>query len=139
MPKIVVHLLFKDQPCETHVWLSEYAAEQIEAEFGNDAKKFMKKLKTFAQGGFWNFEGEEWKPIRHEYEGAYRVRHKSSSLFRLIGFYEDETKRTFVALDGFLKHRGDQYTAKQWSLIQDVARIKAEPGWERDEEKGQER
>lgn len=113
----------------TEVWISDEAERLIRQDV-KDAKACVQKLLGFAQAGFWRLEGEENAIIRHEVGGAYRIRWRNSSLFRIIGFYETEQRKCFVILDAFEKD-ANGYTKKQWGRIQAVAQIKQANEWRR--------
>lgn len=133
--RIVVRRMFPDVACPTELWMSAEALTELEAKCKHEGKntleKCLSKLKTIAQGGFRNWEGEENAHIRHETGKTYRVRYKTSSLTRLIGFYEDDSKRVFVALAAIYKHKGDKYTAKQRGIIEWVDSVRTNDGWKR--------
>lgn len=97
-----VEELFAERACKTRVWISESAAEVFNAYQSSEQPKgkFITKLFRYAQNGFAVFESG---PIRHEWEFVYRV---GEDLFRLVGFYESDTKKTdFVVIDAFRKAR----------------------------------
>jgi hypothetical protein len=90
----------------------------------------LKALEHYATSGFARFEGEK-APIRYEVDGVWRVAYEPS-LFRLIGFYEDGGKTTFVAIDAF-KKRGQQLSGPERARIKEVARVRHEGDWRRRE------
>ena len=70
--------------------------------------------------------------VKHEWKQVYRVGFVDS-LFRIIGFYQDQSKHDFIAIDSFLK-KGQQLTAGQRKLIDQVAIIKSDALWRKVEE-----
>ena len=116
--------VFSGLQCRTHVWLSQDAIDGI-AEY---AKKdeFLKKLRYYAEAGFLAMEGSG-RPVRHEGSGVYRVGH---DLFRLIGFYEDDTKKDFIGIATFDKH-GQKLRRNERELIKGIAEIKNGVQWKR--------
>jgi len=93
---------------------------------------FLEKLGFLAENGFASYEGERNELVRHETGRAYRVRFDRESLVRLIGFYEDDRKRSFVALAAIYKHRGDDYTPSQWETIKHVDSIAQRGLWRKE-------
>lgn len=115
---------------QTQVWISEAAADAMLRELnGKDQRSAVQKVLTFAQGGFFNFEGEEFAPIRHEVGETYRIAYKQSTLFRLIGFYEGG-KGEFIIIDAFTKH-GRDYRAPEWRRIERVEGIRKARTWQK--------
>ncbi len=96
----VVDHLFAGNEYRTEVWIAEKPAKEL-AKFKRkgDGLSFSKKLKRYAERGFREYEGDK-SPIRSEWNDVWRVGH-SSTLFRLIGFYEDDDKEVFIAIDAF--------------------------------------
>lgn len=115
----------------TDVWVTEQAMKQLGKfkKSGTPYKQYLLKLKHYATNGFWNFEGNEGEPIRAEGSSVYRVAHVSS-LFRLIGFYEDDTRTVFISIDAF-KKGGRKLTSAQRDRINTVARVKKERRWKK--------
>ena len=98
----------------------------------NDRKRLLNKLQHFAKTGFRPYEGEK-RPIRHEWDGVYRIAHKPDTLFRICGFYEDELGKTsFIAMDAFTK-KGKKLTQRDRDRINDVVRIKNQQLWQKSE------
>lgn len=126
----VVDGLFSGPGFRTEVLISERAAKELAKQLKRDhlLKRFLKALEHYARAGFARFEGEK-NPIRYEGEGVWRVAYEPS-LFRLIGFYEDEGKTTFVAIDAF-KKRGQRLSGAHRARIKEVARVRREGGWRR--------
>lgn len=122
-----VEELFAKLPCKTRLWASEAARKSI---FDLDRQAlgpFLKKLKYWCENGFSNFEGSEKAPIKLEWGGVYRIGIRSS-LYRLIGFYEDAGN--FIAIDGFVKS-GQKLSAGQTARIDKVVAVKKNKGWKR--------
>ncbi len=123
-----VDLLFSGK---TRLWLSDAAMGIVKSWFRKhrrDVEELLQKLEHCANAGFGLYEGEG-RPIRREWGGVYRIGHRAS-LFRLIGFYEDDTKTDFIVIDGF-KKRGQQLSQAERARIDEVARVKAQGLWRR--------
>lgn len=135
MSPIPVKRLLKGTHYATQVWIGDEAARAIASLDPKVAREVVKKIEIFATGGFWKFEGKQGVPIRHEENGAYRVRHKESSLYRIVGFYPrkddgNDDKRRFIILDAFEKEGpGDKYQPGQWARILEVGRVRASGDW----------
>jgi len=98
--------LFVGDEYRTCVWISETADAFLTKKTGKGhdraINELLDKIKYWAKQGFGDFEGGEGFPIKREPDGVYRLgRH--ASLFRLLGFYENDDKRRFLIIDGFLK------------------------------------
>lgn len=114
----------------TAVWLSEGANKAIlkfVRKGGQQAAVLLQKVEYWAKTGFASFEGGEGCPIRHEWDGVYRIG-RTSSLFRLIGFYENDDRASFVIID-VLHKRGTRLTKGEISRINGVAQVKREGLW----------
>ena len=111
--------------CRTNLWFSV----KVNKEVGYAGPQFLSKLERYCQYGFENYEGKgNWPPIKHEWEGVFRIGMKNS-LFRVIGFYEDGTNRTeFIALDCYTKG-GQNINAAERARIDEVARAKKKHDW----------
>ena len=88
----------------------------------------MKRLMRYAQNGFLLYEGKE-KPIRHEWDGVYRIGHPVD-LFRILGFYEDDTKTNFIVIDAWMKG-GQRLSASEQARIDAIATVKKNGLWRR--------
>lgn len=97
-----------------------------------EAEPMLKKLKYYAEAGFLRFEGEG-QPVKHEWDGVYRVAWEG--MFRILGFYEDESKRNFITTDAFLK-RKTMLSRPERDKIDEVARVKREGDWKRRQPSG---
>lgn len=117
----------------TAVWLS-IAANVAIVKFVHKGKKqvstLLEKVEYWAEKGFASFEGKKGYPIRHEWDGVYRIG-LPASLFRLIGFYENDDKASFIIID-VLKKRGTGLSKSETSRIDAVAKVKREGLWERE-------
>ncbi len=124
----VVDGLFVGNEYRTDVWIAEKAAKVLNKFRERGAGlKFVKKLRYYARAGFQEFEGDK-APIRFEWDGVWRVA-RPSSLFRLIGFYEDD-KAAFIAIDAFTKS-GTRLSAAERRRINAVARVKRDGLWKK--------
>lgn len=125
----IVDELFPNAGMQTRIWISPAAAEVIEKRSRKNRESIaylLKRLQRYAANGFALYEGHQ-KPIRLEWGGVYRIGHPED-LFRLIGFYEDNSRRDFIVIDAFLK-TGQELTASQRERISGVAKIKKENQW----------
>ena len=125
----VVRILFGGVGYSTRVLLSEQVVKEFEKlrkKSKVEHERFIAKLDRYARAGFDRFEGKK-RPIRSEGDGVYRVGH-TETLFRIIGFFEDDRRDSFVGIDAFRKV-GTQLTAGQRDRIKNVARIKRLGTW----------
>lgn len=114
----------------TQVWISKQAADGMEKELvPQDFENAVRKVLMFAQGGFFNYE-RPGGPIRHEGNQVYRIAYKSDTLFRLVGFYGDDTRREFVIIDAFTKH-GKKLRGPERERIAAVGRIRETRTWQK--------
>ena len=125
-----VEALFVGPEFNTDLWVSDAAIAEIHGLDGIDKKRFLKKLKSFAEVGFSEHEHRDG-PIRHEKDsgGVYRVAHTVKSLFRLIGFY-GAAKTEFIAIAAFRK-RGQKLSGPQRDRIRKVAMVKQQGAWKK--------
>ena len=113
----------------TRVLLSEKAQKEFEKlrkKKQTEYRRFVGVLDRYAKAGFENFEGDA-APIRYEGGEVYRVGY-TSTLFRLIGFFEDDRRDSFVGIDAFRKP-GSQLTSGQRDRIKEVASVKRQRRW----------
>jgi len=117
--------LFKKEGLRTRVYISGDAAEflaKCARKHAPEIKRMLAKVEYYATNGFVTFEGSDL-PIRDEGHGVYRIAHSRGSLFRLIGFYENDDKGVFFVVDGFLK-KGQDLSRPQRDRIANVGREK---------------
>ena len=86
----------------------------------------LKRLEFYAGAGLRLYEGDK-KPIRHEWDGVYRIG-EPSSLFRLLGFYDAEDKTSFVIMDAYQKH-GQSLSSGDRGRIDEVAKVRKNQLW----------
>jgi len=67
--------------------------------------------------------------LKHEWGGVYRIGFVDS-LFRIVGFYEDASKRDFIAIDAYLK-RGQKLDASQRNRIDHVVNVREQKPWKK--------
>jgi len=117
-------------PCNTRVWFSSRAASELGRmrKKGDPNGAFWKKFRQCAMDGFGLYESVGI--VKHEWSQVYRFGIKSS-LFRLIGFYADNGKGEFIVMDAFDK-LGQSLTAPQRARIEEVARVKREADWKKE-------
>ena len=119
-----VHALFVGRQFRTEVWVADKVIEELH---DSAPGKFAAKLEYFATAGFVRFEAKIGQPIKHEWDGVYRVGlHKSR--FRLIGFYEDDRKACFIGVDAFTKGK-QKLSVPERARIDKVAAVKAGASW----------
>lgn len=121
-------LAVNDEPIslQTRVWITVSALEEFTKYQRQEQpqKKFIKKLKRYAKTGFSNFEGND--PIRYEGNGVFRI--SDGSLFRLYGFYENDSKTDFIVIDALLK-RKTKISSSIRKRIDKIAQIKRDKLW----------
>lgn len=127
----VYELNFQDPHASlrTRVWITQHALQEFKKYQNREQpqKKFIKKLKRYAESGFANFEGSEGiDPIRHEWNGVFRI--SDGSLFRLYGFYENENRSDFIIIEAILK-RKSKLSSTIKDKIDNIANIKREKSW----------
>lgn len=115
--------------CNTRLWCSDKIFEMVGK---RPDLRFWIRIKRLAQNGFAYGERSTPQIVKHEWDQVYRVGYVDS-LFRMIGFYEDNSKHDFIAIDSFLK-KGKQLTKGQRKLIDEVATIKRNATWKKVEE-----
>lgn len=115
--------------CNTRLWCSDKIFEMVGT---RPDVRFWARVKRLAQNGFAYGERPTPPMVKHEWKQVYRVGFVDS-LFRIIGFYQDQSKHDFIAIDSFLK-KGQQLTAGQRKLIDQVAIIKSDALWRKVEE-----
>jgi hypothetical protein len=128
--------LFPGTACATRLLFSRAVTEAI-AEYAGKNKRhggqLLSRLQMYAKNGFHLFEGEK-RPIRPEWGGVYRIGHPVD-LFRIIGFYADGSRGSFVAIDAFVK-RGHGLGASERRRIDAVAAVKKNRLWLRRTDSG---
>ncbi len=119
----------------TNVWASEHTMSRILAELSTKEREaFMEKLTGCAQNGFATVSD---RLVRHEgTDGGghtWRFAYKNSDLFRVVGFFETDQKKDFIALDAFFKDSGDDYSKAQWNRMKEISQIKlqGDKAWRR--------
>jgi hypothetical protein len=124
-----VEELFPGVLCQTRVWTSAVVRNGI-AEFcqanRRHGEQLLRSLRQYAVNGFALYEGDD-RPIRHEGQHVYRIGRRISK-FRIYGFYEDGTRRTFIAIDAFTK-RGTKLSAAERGRVDTVARVRDNGLW----------
>jgi hypothetical protein len=124
-----VHELRFRSRSETRIWFSEQAAKDVTRfrNRGDPNKTFWKRLERCAANGFALYEQGEWPMVKAEWSGVYRFGVRDS-LFRLIGFYEDDSKQAFIVMDTLLK-KGQALSAADRARTDAVAQIKKQKLW----------
>ena len=117
--------------CRTRLWLSQGAQKEIVRfrKKGDPNGAFWKRLKRFAETGFSLYERGNDPPIRSEWGGVYRIG-TVDSLFRIIGFYADDSKADFIAIDAFLK-KGQRLNQAEKERVNEVVRVKKDGDWKK--------
>lgn len=114
---------------KTRLWASGTTLEAIEIYTARKDRPrgfFVGKLKYYAETGFDPWIGKD-RPIRHEWDGVYRIGHPST-LFRVYGFFENNTTRNFIALDAFVK-RGRKLNAREIARVNCVVDLRVRGAW----------
>ena len=116
-------------PCKTALWFSAKAERDLGRfrKKGDPDKSFWKQLKRCSENGFALYEAGDWPKVKEEWDGAWRFGIRVS-LFRLIGFYEDDSKASFIVIDAFFKS-GQGLSDPERRRIDEVARIKRQALW----------
>lgn len=113
----------------TSVWISRHANRTLR-KFARKHRKaipnLLDKVMYWATEGFKEFEGGKGCPIKPERDGVFRLGH--TTLFRLLGFYENDEGKPFVIIDAILKS-GTSLGSHEQGRIREVARVKAEGSW----------
>ena len=117
---IDAHGVFVGRDFKTEVWLTDRVKEQMCV--SEKAGELATKLEHFAKVGFINFEAKVGRPIKYEGNGVYRIG-LHASLFRLIGFYEDDRKTGFIGVDVFTKG-GQKLSKSERKRIKEVAKVR---------------
>lgn len=128
----VVDDLFTGSAFATQVWISASGAKALGKLQKKDritTQRFLAKIKRYAENGFADHEGPKL-PIRDEGNGVFRIANERDSLFRLIGFYENDDRSRFVIIDAFLK-RGTKLSSDHKARIKEVGRVKRDNNWRR--------
>ena len=126
-----VDALYVGREFATSVWISQHARktlEKLQRRHRKEVPRWLYKVKHWASAGFKHFEGSEGLPIKHERDGVFRLGH--TTLFRLLGFYENDEGESFVIIDAILKS-GKSLGSHEQDRIRAVARVKAEGSWQR--------
>jgi hypothetical protein len=131
----VVDEIAFNQRSLTRIWASGEVLQTLE-EFQRKNKatcqQFMRKLEWWCKNGF--AIGEKTGDIVHEGEGVYRVGIKSS-LFRILGFYENEPKKdSFIAIEAYLK-KGLEVGTRGRAKIEAVTRTRTGNDWRKENSK----
>ncbi len=131
MDKHTVDPLYVGPTYVTNVWISERAVKNLKKLSASpDVGKLLDKVAYWAESGFAKWEGSpgSGRPIVHEWDGVFRLGYRS--LHRILGFYENNDKRLFVAIDAFLK-KSQKLSSAERGYINEVAKIKKLDLWER--------
>lgn len=117
-----VHELF-DVSCQTRVWITKRVENELWTftKSRDHHRRFLACLERYAKNGFWNYDRCKSDPIRFEGDGVYRVGIKAF-LFRVYGFYETNERKSFIAIDAFLK-KDKKLNSSDRARIAEVARI----------------
>lgn len=108
-----------EKKCSTRLWCSEKILEIVNV-YPN--QRFWVRVKRFYEEGFWLAERSSPPIVKHEWRQVYRIGF-IDDLFRVIGFYEDQSKHDFMAIDSFRK-RGQNLSKAQRKIIDHVANIR---------------
>jgi len=106
-----------EPPHQTVVGVSDDARKEMNSRV---TVQLMTKLEDCAEKGFWNFSGSF--PLEKEPGDVWRFGIRSLNV-RLLGFYENERKDTFVIID-VIKKCGQKLTTAEMKRVNEVARVK---------------
>jgi hypothetical protein len=88
----------------------------------------LKKIEYWSRAGFRKHEGRHGQPIKYEDQGVYRIGY--GDLFRIYGFYTDESRKDkFIAIKPWANKRGKKNTSRERAVITEVARVKRDVDW----------
>lgn len=113
----------------TNVWAPDWVVKKIWDELGSEKAReaFATKIDGFARHGFADVSD---RFVRHEGNPGggetWRLGYKNSDLFRVVGFFEDDTKRDFIALDAFYKDSDKGYSKSQRNRMKEISHTKRE-------------
>jgi hypothetical protein len=123
--------IFPGIDCKTRVFMSDKAEDSI-IKFAKKHRPaipdLLQKLKRYAQNGFANYEGSD-KPIRSEGGGVFRFGNDNTR-FRLVGFYEDQSRTSFIGIEFYLKSG----QAGDVGLIASVREVRSKRRWRKKDE-----
>ncbi len=131
MDKHTVEELYVGSEYLTSVWISEHAAAELDRlSRSPDVEKLIDKIEYWAKSGFRKWEGAvgSGRPIVHERDGVFRLGYRS--LHRVLGFYENDDKGSFIAIKAFLK-KGQRLSSVERRYIEEVAKVKKQNLWAR--------
>jgi hypothetical protein len=114
---------------KTRLWLSAKALGDFK-DFrtkGVIEGRFLSKLRWCCNVGFDMCERGSKPIVTCEWDGVYRIGFQFS-LVRIIGFYEDRTKKDFIAIHVRLKH-GQKLTARDRECINEVGNVRKNRLW----------
>lgn len=133
MPDVAVHPLFVGPEFRTQVWATEEVLQAIvdymEAH-GDDADKYMDKVRYYAQAGFDRHEGSR-RGIRPKstWRGVLAIE-PWKTLFRLYGFYEPPRKEHFIIVSTTFK-KGQRMRGKDKQEAKYAARVLEADNWKK--------
>jgi hypothetical protein len=131
MDEVEVEEVFPDIACKTRLWWSQAVMEEV-LEYvrrkGKIGRTLLDKLQYWAQAGFGHFERSHNCPIKHEEGEAFRI--SDGGLFRIAGFYENETKKDFIAISAFRK-RGQKNSSVDRRHYENASNVKEKSLWRR--------
>ena len=115
----------------TALWVSSRVVEGIRTDCEN-AQACVEKLEGICRAGFWNVPDNI---VRHEGTlgggETWRIAYKNSSLFRIVGFFVDDRRQEFIAIDAFMKATSDGYAAAQIKRMKEISEIKRSENWKK--------
>ncbi len=116
----IVDELFPGKPLRTRVWVTKKARKEIENCKYPKRECMLNLIEDMAQNGFGNFIGDH-DSIRRKDNGVYAIQ-RDGDLFRVIGFFENNTHTNFIAIDCFMK-TGQKLGKKQRDCIAKVKKV----------------
>jgi hypothetical protein len=110
--------------CKTRLWISHTVAKELSRlrKRSDPNATVWRRLKRGAQMGLELYERQTPPVVKHEWGGVYRIGF-INSLFRIIGFYKEDRKDVFIAIDAFTK-RDQRLSAAERSRVNEVVRVK---------------
>jgi len=127
----VEEVILCNQP-RTRVWFSPSVQRAVGnfRKTGDPNGRFWKKLKHISSAGFDVYIGRD-SIVRPEGDGIYRLG-IMGSLFRIVGFFENDRFDNFIAIEAFLK-KGQSLNAADRERIKLAAWVRKSGAWRKND------
>lgn len=117
----------------TRLWYSKAVKKAIGDLDGSEQKSLRKRLIRYMKHGFRHYERDDF-PICSESNGIWRIGHRND-LFRIIGFYENNTDQNFIATHAF-KKKGQELTSAQQEMLRQARQIREQASYQKETRDG---